>query len=212
LTDNAPAPERSTTSFTLSDEWLITREGVGEVLAGCRESTMIDARPAAFWEGKKKHAAASRSGTLEGSLQITHDSWFPGSKSRLTAAGRVLEIARETGYAPNGQELVSFCNTGHWAATNWFAMSELAGIEGVKLYPESLVGWSNASGALVNGGRVTSGSGPRYPAMAGWRAPHGAAPARGRGLSPCQPFLLLRQPWTGIFGGFSGRSGPQTWL
>lgn len=71
----------------------------------------------------------------------------------MTAAGRVLEIAREAGYASNGQELVSFCNTDHWVATNWFAMSELAGIEGVKLYPESLVGWSNASGALVNGGR-----------------------------------------------------------
>jgi thiosulfate/3-mercaptopyruvate sulfurtransferase len=140
----------SAATFALSDEWLITREGVQDVLAGARQSTMIDARPAAFWEGKAKHRAAERAGTLEGALNITHDSWFPGSKTELTAAGRVMEIARDAGYAEDGKELVSFCNTGHWAATNWFALSELAGVEGVKLYPESMVGWSNSGGAMIN--------------------------------------------------------------
>ena len=36
------------------------------------------------------------------------------------------------------------------AATNWFALSELAGIENVKLYPESLVGWSHAGLPMDN--------------------------------------------------------------
>jgi thiosulfate/3-mercaptopyruvate sulfurtransferase len=142
---------RSGARFALSGEWLITREGVLDVLAGARQSTMIDARPAVFWEGKAKHRAAQRAGTLEGALNITHDSWFPGSKSELTAADRVLEIARAAGYVEDGKELVSFCNTGHWAATNWFALSELAGVEGVKLYPESMVGWANSGGAMVDG-------------------------------------------------------------
>ena len=141
---------RSGASFALSGEWLITREGVLDVLAGARPSTMIDARPAAFWEGRAKHPAARRAGTLEGALNITHESWFPGSKSELTAADRVLEIARAAGYVADGRELVSFCNTGHWAATNWFALSELAGLEGVKLYPESMVGWANSGGAMIN--------------------------------------------------------------
>ncbi len=142
--------ERSAAGFVLSEEWLITREGVLDVLAGARQSTMIDARPPPFWEGKAKHPAARRAGTLEGSLQITHDSWFPGSGTELTAAGRVLEIATAAGYVEDGKELVSFCNTGHWAATNWFALSELAGVEGVKLYPESMVGWANSGGAMIN--------------------------------------------------------------
>ena len=46
--------------------------------------------------------------------------------------------------------LVSFCNTGHWAATNWFALSELAEIENVKLYPDSMVGWSQTGNAMDN--------------------------------------------------------------
>jgi thiosulfate/3-mercaptopyruvate sulfurtransferase len=149
-TDPATA-RRSAARFTLSDEWLITREGVQDVLAGARQSTMIDARPAAFWKGRKKHRAAERAGTLEGALNITHDSWFPGSETELTAADRVMEIARDAGYTEDGKELVSFCNTGHWAATNWFALSELAGVMGVKLYPESMVGWANSAGAMVNG-------------------------------------------------------------
>ena len=153
LEQTAHVAERSTATYALSDAWRISREGVGEVLAGSRQSTMIDARPMAFWEGKKKHPAATRAGTLADALNITHDSWFPGSETEVTAADRVMEIAKEAGYAEDGKELVSFCNTGHWAATNWFALSELAGVEGVKLYPESMVGWANSGGAMINEGQ-----------------------------------------------------------
>jgi thiosulfate/3-mercaptopyruvate sulfurtransferase len=41
------------------------------------------------------------------------------------------------------EEVISFCNTGHWAATHWFALSELAGIENSKLYAASMVEYSN---------------------------------------------------------------------
>jgi thiosulfate/3-mercaptopyruvate sulfurtransferase len=66
LSTDAVSAEHSATDFSLSGEWLITREGVQDVLAGTRQSTMIDARPAAFWQGKAKHKAAERAGTLEG--------------------------------------------------------------------------------------------------------------------------------------------------
>jgi thiosulfate/3-mercaptopyruvate sulfurtransferase len=45
---------------------------------------------------------------------------------------------------------VSFCNSGHWAATNWFVLSEVLGQPDVKLYPESLVGWSQADLPMAN--------------------------------------------------------------
>jgi thiosulfate/3-mercaptopyruvate sulfurtransferase len=40
--------------------------------------------------------------------------------------------------------MVSFCNTGHWAAINWFVLSEVLGQSGVQLYPGSMVEWSRA--------------------------------------------------------------------
>ena len=86
------------------------------------------------------------------SIALVHATWFTTSKTEMSTAGRVLELAKQAGYVPGaGPELVSFCNTGQWAATNWFALSEIAGIEGVKLYPESVVGWSISGGELVNG-------------------------------------------------------------
>lgn len=66
------------------------------------------------------------------------------------------QIAANAGYdGPNstGETLVSFCNTGHWASTNWFALSEIAGIQNVKLYPESMVGWARRGGEVVIGGQ-----------------------------------------------------------
>jgi hypothetical protein len=51
---------------------------------------------------------------------------------------------------------VSFCNTGHWAATNWFILSEILGQAGTQLYPESMVAWSNAGLPMQNKlGRAT---------------------------------------------------------
>lgn len=137
----------SDTEFTLSDRWLMTEDDVAGVVAGETEAMLIDARPTAFFEGRKKHDAASWAGTLKDALNLEHVAWF----TTATGQGAAFEadpetiraLARETGWTP-GEPVVSFCNTGHWAASNWFALSEIAGIENVKLYPESMVGWTRA--------------------------------------------------------------------
>ena len=47
---------------------------------------------------------------------------------------------------------VSFCNTGWFASTVWFALSEVAGIENVKLYDGSLAHWTlNPKNEVING-------------------------------------------------------------
>ncbi len=38
--------------------------------------------------------------------------------------------------------MTSYCNTGHWAATDWFVLSEVLGRKDVKLYPGSMVEWT----------------------------------------------------------------------
>lgn len=141
---------RSTSEFALSHEWMIDRAGVEAVLEGKQAARLVDARPTDFYKGLKKHKVAERPGTLPGAVSLPESNWFASSKTEIEPAARVAELAKAGGYAEGG-EVVSFCNTGHWAATNWFALSELAGIENVKLYPESMVGWGNSGGALVNG-------------------------------------------------------------
>jgi thiosulfate/3-mercaptopyruvate sulfurtransferase len=45
---------------------------------------------------------------------------------------------------------ISYCNTGHWAATNWFVLSEVAKVPDVKLYAESMVEWSALNKPMGN--------------------------------------------------------------
>ena len=136
--------EPSEARFSLSSAWRIDRAGVAEIVAGTRAATLIDARPDAFRSGATKHPAAEAAGTLEGSAQLVYDSWFSGDRTEMALGERVEALAAD---APGrGGETVSFCNTGHWAAINWFALSEMAGRDTVKLYPESMVGWVNSGG------------------------------------------------------------------
>lgn len=133
--------------YSLADTWLLDTQGVADVIEGRGEAALVDARPRSFFTGRLKHEAAARGGTLPGALPLDHRSWFPGlsgTGQRFDVAPETIRaLAREAGWTP-GEQIVSFCNTGHWSATNWFALSEIAGIEGVKLYPESMVGWTRA--------------------------------------------------------------------
>ena len=77
---------------------------------------------------------------------------FLKNESGATAIGQVTDATelRDALGLSGEEEVVSFCNTGHWAATNWFALSELAQLEDVKLYPGSMVEYSKTGGEMAN--------------------------------------------------------------
>jgi thiosulfate/3-mercaptopyruvate sulfurtransferase len=143
-----PSPAPSTFEVRFSDRWLATEADVLAVAEGRATARLIDARPEDFWAGRDFHGAAARPGTLPQSEFFTHSNWFRSGPTIVDPAS-ARALAEAAGYT-DGAALISFCNTGHWAATNWFALSELAGIENVSLYPESMVGWSNAGHAMAN--------------------------------------------------------------
>jgi thiosulfate/3-mercaptopyruvate sulfurtransferase len=114
-----------------------------EVAQAAGRRLLLDARPAAYFNGESRHAAARTPGTLVGAKNVAHDVWFIGDSAVLRPVAQLRRIAADNGI-DTAQPAVSFCNTGHWAATNWFVLSELLGQRNVKLYPESMVGWSQA--------------------------------------------------------------------
>ncbi|MDE2120293.1 MAG: sulfurtransferase [Betaproteobacteria bacterium] len=104
---------------------------------------LLDARPPAFWQGKAKAPAALQPGTLAGSVDFNNLSWFPQGTGALPDIRVLRAIASGLpGAEQQASGTVSFCNTGHWAATNWFVLSELLHRPGVRLYPGSMVDWS----------------------------------------------------------------------
>ncbi len=138
----ARAVEPSDVEIVFSANWMMDADGVRDVVAGATPGVLLDARPLEFFKGEKKHGAARQAGTLAGALNIVHSTWFNGESPRMDASPEMIARLQTVAAENTGQPLVSFCNTGHWAATNWFVASEIAGIEDVRLYPESMVGWT----------------------------------------------------------------------
>lgn len=108
-------------------------------------AVLVDARPKAFYEGQTRAPAAKVPGTLQGAVNVAYSNFFNGESNgvlqadKVRAASSVIDPKKET---------VAFCNTGHWAATDWFVMSELLGQKNVKLYPGSMVDWTQDPRAL----------------------------------------------------------------
>lgn len=148
LSTEAVSPEASDITVSWDGSWTASVEDVQTAIDGGSDTLLLDARPESFWNGQQSHPAAAKPGTLPQSQYFVHSSWFSGGPAIIDAAA-ARSLAEENDLS-SAENLISFCNTGHWAATNWFALSELAGIDNVKLYPESMVGWSNAGYDMAN--------------------------------------------------------------
>ncbi len=152
LQQAAPRVEASDFRPRLDDALLATRHQVLHAVQAPRASrVLLDARPPAFWEGKVKAPAAVQPGTLAGSVDFNNMRWFPQGGGALPAIAVLRSIAdglpRQEQQA---SQTISFCNTGHWAATNWFVLSELLHRPDVRLYPGSMVDWSRHDEPMVH--------------------------------------------------------------
>ena len=145
--DNKPVTATASSFVpTINQNMIATRqEVVAKVNAG--KAQLIDARPAAFFDGSTRHAAAKVPGTLKGAVNVEHSQWFAPNSTSVVSASEAKKLVSSSAVKAD-QDTVSFCNTGHWAATNWFVLSELVGQPNVKLYAGSMVDWTQADGAL----------------------------------------------------------------
>ena len=148
LPQNKDAVSVVVSSFqpTLDTSQIASKEEVVQrVKAG--DAVLIDARPANFFNGQTRAPTAKVPGTLPGAVNFQHDKWFAAGSSTFVPTEQARQIAASSPVDP-AKETVSFCNTGHWAATNWFAMSEVLGQKNVKLYAGSMTEWSQDPAGL----------------------------------------------------------------
>lgn len=118
------------------DDWRVTTAEV-EALVEDGSARLIDARPPTFFEGLQ--ASTGRPGTIQGAGNLNFENWFEGSRLKPQTQVSSILASYEQGAAPI---TVSFCNTGHQAAVNWFVMSELQSVPNTRLYAESMTEWS----------------------------------------------------------------------
>ena len=68
--------------------------------------------------------------------------------SKLKSKEEVRQLLLSQG-VNNKLNAITFCNTGHWAAVSWFALSEYLGYSNVKMYDGSLAEWDHLEKDII---------------------------------------------------------------
>ena len=146
-TESGPSkPSPKIFSATLNKA-LLAEAGEVQKIEQSGGATLIDARPASFFAGKQKAPAAKAYGHIPGAVNADSAAFYDAQTNRLKPQAELAAIAATL---PDGPA-VAYCNTGHWAATDWFVLSELLGRKDVRLYYGSMVEWtSDASRPLAS--------------------------------------------------------------
>lgn len=133
------------------DETILATTAQVAAQVGNPQTRLIDARPLDFYLGKVKAPTAQVPGTIQGAINVENGRWFEPGTAIFVSPDQARQIAAELLPGEQAAETISFCNTGHWAATDWFALSEVVGVKNVRLYPESMAEWSqDASRPMSN--------------------------------------------------------------
>lgn len=105
-----------------------------------KDVQLVDARPHDQFLGRGKHPQARAAGTIPGALNLEEAQMVQANSSPVDRE-TVTRLAHDAGLEV-GQPVITFCNTGHWAATSWFMLSEVGGYEQVVMYDGSMVEWA----------------------------------------------------------------------
>ena len=147
--ETGPGKQRIATQYRVEiDETLradVAR--VEEAVAG-KDATLLDARGRGYFEGREKSPQALRAGRLPGAVHFDQAQAYDSAHRGLKPKD---ELERLYAAVPEG-EVISFCNTGQAAATNWFVLAELLGRKDVRLYDGSMSEWTENAARPVETG------------------------------------------------------------
>ncbi|HEY9539903.1 MAG TPA: rhodanese-like domain-containing protein [Kiloniellaceae bacterium] len=131
-----PVPEIFEAAFR--PELVADRAAVQAALAAGRP--LVDTRPTEYFLGKQRHTWAKRAGTIPGALPLAEHLLV--QDGHIVDAARGAELLEGLGLAGSDEEVIYFCNTGHWSALAWFIQSELLGWTNARVYDGSMVDWT----------------------------------------------------------------------
>ena len=144
---NTPSPKIFTATV---DKSILAEAADVESIEGKGGATLVDARPASFFLGKEKAPASKAYGRIPGALNIDSAEFYDSESNRLKPKAALAVVANT---APAGP-VVNYCNTGHWASTDWFVFHELLGRKDAKLYAGSMVEWTSNDSRPIESSRT----------------------------------------------------------
>ncbi|MCM2356085.1 MAG: rhodanese-like domain-containing protein [Arenimonas sp.] len=148
-TDAATAPAAGNwTAGELRGQWLAA---AADLKPGQASPQLVDARPAPQYLGLFfKKPAVTAGGHVEGAVNFAPDvrTREAGLARGFFTADRYRQVLGAVGVKPEAGSIV-YCNTGHMAAGAWFVLSEVLGVENVKLYDGSMHEWTTLGHPVV---------------------------------------------------------------
>lgn len=153
VADRPVAARTTDVDVAFSDDWHAETTDVIGIALGQVDGHLLDARPHGMF-AKLDDLGRALATTLPGAQSAPAPalmSTLAGEIDIEAGAYRVIDylVEHDVDYAAGN--VVSFCHTGELGALNWFYASELAGLPGMKLYPDSIKGWTSRGGDLVPG-------------------------------------------------------------
>jgi len=143
----APSPKIFTATI---DKSILAEASDVEAIESKGGATLVDARPASFFFGKEKAPASQAYGHIPGAVNVDSARFYDPNTNRLKPNAELAAIARTLPAGP----AVSYCNTGHWAATDWFVLHELLGLKETRLYAGSMVEWTSNANRPIESSRT----------------------------------------------------------
>ena len=134
--DRKPSPKIFTATL---DKSILAVASDVEAIEKNGGARLVDARPASFFAGKEKAPASKAYGHIPGALNIDSSDFYDAKTNKLKPKAALAHIASDVKSGPT----VAYCNTGHWAATDWFVLHELLGNTAARLYAGSMVEWTS---------------------------------------------------------------------
>lgn len=130
----AGKPERS--------DLLATSDDVEKAIAS-KSSQLVDARNTSQYLGLSKRDYVFGYGHLAGAKNVSTDLLVTesGDAARMLSVATYRDIFKASGVDPQAPT-ITYCNSGHLAAGNWFVLSEILGNKQTRLYDGSLHQWT----------------------------------------------------------------------
>jgi thiosulfate/3-mercaptopyruvate sulfurtransferase len=143
----APSPKIFTAAI---DKSILAEATDVETIEEKGGTTLVDARPASFFFGKEKAPASQAYGHIPGALNVDSAGFYDPKTNRLKPKAELAAIASTVPAGP----AVSYCNTGHWAATDWFVLHDVLGRKETRLYAGSMVEWTSNANRPIESSRT----------------------------------------------------------
>lgn len=109
-----------------------------DVLETLGQRTLIDARSASYYAGSEKAAEAKRAGHIPGAHSLDYARLFDPATGALKSRAELEALFAPI---PTGPTTV-YCNTGHTAALDWFALRMILNRPETLLYDGSMTEWT----------------------------------------------------------------------